>query len=135
MMLTLRIPRNHTSVFAPSAAMFTFTQAQRQGSRRAPNDRSVCVHMRWKWEENAEAWHGRRVRSHSFFFFFLSRHHYDWNNRYEAEKERTNRRETRKEEPFSCPTFRRGGGGSGFSHPSQGQTLFFMPKQTPGTFL
>lgn len=32
-MLTQRIPRNHTSVFAPSVAMFTFTQAQRQGSR------------------------------------------------------------------------------------------------------
>ncbi len=37
---------------------------------------------------------------------------------------------------FRCPTFRRGGGNSGFTHPSQGQALLFMQpglEQTPGT--
>lgn len=82
--------------------------------------------------------HGRSVLvlSHFFFFFFDI-----------TEGGTTGTGERKSEQTggsrgggasgfFRCPTFRGGGGNSGFTRPSQGQTLLFMQpgrEQTPGT--
>lgn len=115
--------------------MFTFTQlTDKEAVQRPMTKGSECAYS------GGGRRRGRRHRRRSWYFplFPPRQHHGGWNDRYRGDTERTNGREQRggASDFFRCPTFRCGGGNSGFSHPSQGQTLLFMQaglEQTPGT--
>lgn len=115
--------------------MFTFTElTDKEAVHRLMAKSSVCACSgcgRRRRKEGGDAGGGP-------WYFPTFPHHGGWNDRYRGEKEPTNRRQQRGGASgfFRCPTFRRGGGNSGFTHPSQGQTLLFMQpglEQTPGT--
>lgn len=90
----------------------------------------------WKWEETTEEAPGGGY----FPTFLKKKKHYAERSRYRGERQREQTGGSvgrgGASDFFRCPTFRRGGVNSGFSHSSQGQMLFFMQpelEQTPGT--
>lgn len=117
--------------------VLTFTGARRQGSRSASNGQRFCMCVRRRWEEEREETREECPSTFPLFFFFFDITEGGTTGTGERKSEQTGgSRGGGASGFFRCPTFRGGGGNSGFTRPSQGQTLLFMQpgrEQTPGT--
>lgn len=135
-MLTQWIPRNNTFVFAPSLVVLTFSELTDKEAVQCPMAKgSACACGGGGRRRGRRRRRRALVISHNFFFLTSRRGGTAGREERKSEQHRRSQRGGASDF-FRCPTLRRGGGNSGFTHSSQGQTLLFMQpglEQTPGT--